>query len=78
LSQFTADAPNRQVIAGAVEATVAGDILMQMIALGQVPTLSQAGQVVRHAFALSQSEPGDRAGWDQGYACLLAVMQPTG
>ena len=38
LSQFIADALNRQVITGPVEAAAAGNILMQMIALGQSPS----------------------------------------
>jgi rhamnulokinase len=75
LSQFTADATRRQVITGPVEATATGNILLQMMALGHVSTSAEARQVVRESFALSRFEPGDRDGWDQAYARLLAVMQ---
>jgi rhamnulokinase len=77
LSQFTADALNRQVITGPVEATAMGNILMQMMALGHVSTLAEARQVVRESFGLSRFIPGHRDGWDEAYARLLAVMQPT-
>jgi rhamnulokinase len=78
LSQFTADATDRQVITGPVEATATGNILMQMMALGQVSTLSEVRQVVRDSFPLYQFEPGARDGWDQAYARLLHIMQPGG
>jgi rhamnulokinase len=78
LSQFTADAIDRQVITGPVEATATGNILMQMMALGHVSTLSEVRQVVRDSFPLSRFEPGARDGWDQAYARLLTIMQPVG
>ncbi len=78
LSQFTADAANRQVITGPVEATATGNILMQMMALGHVSTLAEARQVVRESFALPRFEPGSRDGWDEAYARLLEIMQQVG
>jgi rhamnulokinase len=78
LSQFTADAVDRQVITGPVEATATGNILMQMMALRHVSNLVEARQVVRESFALSRFEPSDRDGWDQAFARLLAVMQQVG
>jgi rhamnulokinase len=74
LSQFTADATGRQVIAGPVEATAAGNVLMQMMALGHIDTLSAAREVVRRSFNLVVYEPGSSAGWDEAYARLLAIM----
>jgi rhamnulokinase len=78
LSQFTADAIDRQVITGPVEATATGNILMQMMALGHVSTLSEVRHVVRDSFPLYRFEPGARDGWDQAYARLLGIMQPVG
>ena len=42
LNQFTADCTQRKVIAGPVEATAIGNILMQAIALGHLASLSEA------------------------------------
>jgi len=74
LSQLTADATGRQVIAGPVEATAAGNLLMQMMALGHVDTLPACREVVRRSFDLVVYEPGRREGWDEAYARLLAMM----
>ena len=74
LSQFTADATERQVITGPVEATAIGNILMQMVALGQADSLPEGRQLVRNSFDLSTYEPGSRAGWDEAYARLLRML----
>ena len=46
LNQATADACNRTVIAGPVEATATGNILVQAMATGAVKTLAEARQIV--------------------------------
>jgi rhamnulokinase len=74
LSQFTADAIERQVITGPVEATATGNILMQMMALGQINSLPEGRWLVRNSFDLSTYEPGSRAGWDEAYARLLRML----
>ena len=42
LNQFTANALNREVIAGPVEATAIGNLLIQALGLGVLPSLSEA------------------------------------
>ena len=74
LSQFTADAVDRQVITGPVEATATGNILMQMMALGLIGSILEGRQVVRRSFSLSTYEPGSRLGWDEAYARLLRML----
>jgi len=74
LSQFTADAIDRQVITGPVEATATGNILMQMLALGHIDSLQAGRQIVRSSFDLSGYEPISRSGWDEAYARLLQMM----
>jgi rhamnulokinase len=74
LSQFTADATNRQVIAGPIEATATGNILMQMLALGLIGTVQAGRQIVRNSFSLSTYEPGSRVGWDEAHARLLELL----
>ena len=75
LSQFTADATDRQVITGPVEATATGNILVQMLALGHIDSIQAGRQLVRDSFDLSTYEPGNRSGWNEAYARLLRVMQ---
>jgi rhamnulokinase len=74
LSQFTADAIDRQVITGPVEATATGNILMQMVALGQINSLEEGRQLVRNSSDLSIYEPSSRHGWDEAYARLLRML----
>ncbi|MCL5998182.1 MAG: rhamnulokinase [Chloroflexi bacterium] len=74
LCQFTADATGRQTVTGPVEATAAGNILMQAIALGQIGSLSDGREVIRNSFDVRTYESGDKSRWDEAYARLLSVM----
>ena len=50
LNQWTADALQRTVVAGPVEATAVGNLMIQAIALGQVKDLHQARAMVARSF----------------------------
>ena len=50
LCQFTADATQRPVVAGPVEATAIGNLMVQALGLGEVGSLDEARQVVRNSF----------------------------
>ena len=58
LNQLTANACNRPVIAGPVEATAIGNLLMQMITLGDISSLAEAREIVRNSFECPVFEPG--------------------
>jgi len=75
LSQFTADAIGRRVITGPVEATAAGNVLMQMMALGHIASLAEGREVIRNSFDMTAYEPTGQTGWDDAYARLLTVME---
>src|SRR5207244_2281224 len=49
LNQLTADACNRQVLAGPAEATAIGNVMVQALGLGLVNSLAEARQVVRQS-----------------------------
>ena len=67
LNQFAANAIQRQVIAGPVEATAAGNILIQAISLGQVESLAALRKIVRNSFPLQAFEPLDSESWQEAY-----------
>jgi rhamnulokinase len=67
VNQFAADCTGRPVVAGPVEATAIGNILMQMLAMGAISSLEQGRQVVRNSFGTERFEPGDRSPWDEAY-----------
>jgi rhamnulokinase len=67
LCQFTASAAGRQVIAGPLEATGIGNLLLQLIGLGQLASLAEARQVVRDSFDPEVYQPEQSANWDAAY-----------
>jgi rhamnulokinase len=64
LCQATADACHRVVLAGPVEATAIGNLLVQAIARGDLGSIVEARQVVRASFAVDRYEPQNAAAWD--------------
>lgn len=77
LCQFAADATQRLVIAGPVEATALGNILMQAIARGRIGSLEEGREVVRRSTEMHIFEPGPVAGWNDAYARLEALHERT-
>ncbi len=76
LNQFTADATGRTVIAGPIEGTAIGNILMQAIARKEIKSLDEAREVVRQSFPVVTYEPSsDRTQWDDAYARYLEVSK---
>jgi sugar (pentulose or hexulose) kinase len=67
LNQMTADACNRLVIAGPVEATAAGNLLVQAMAVGLIKSLGEARQIVRSSLETKRFEPRDAAKWESAY-----------
>jgi rhamnulokinase len=67
LSQLTADATGRPVVAGPIEATAIGNLLAQAIALGEIASWEEARQVVRQSFDVETFEPKPSAAWQDAY-----------
>ena len=63
LCQFTADACGRPVFAGPVEATAAGNVLIQALARGLVSSLGELRSVVARSFPPTRFEPRDHSAW---------------
>ena len=68
LNQCTANALKIPVIVGPTECTALGNILVQAIALGHLPSLAAAREVVRNSFELKTVTPQDSAQWDAAAA----------
>ena len=74
LSQMTADACGIRVLAGPEEATAIGNLMMQLIAAGEVADLKEARRIVAASFEVKQYEPtADRNIWDEAYARFCAL-----
>jgi rhamnulokinase len=76
LNQFTANACGIPVFAGPTEATALGNILVQAIALGQLPSLAAARQCVRESFQLEVFEPEDQPTWNRVFKRFQEMMPP--
>ena len=63
-----ANATGRTVIAGPVEGTAIGNVLIQAIALGHLQSLADLRSVVRQSFEVSTYKPQDAEVWQQAYA----------
>ena len=63
LNQFAASATGKKVIAGPVEATACGNILMQAIAAGQIESLVRGRELIAGSFDLGEYQPRDTRLW---------------
>lgn len=78
LCQATADACDRPVVAGPVEATALGNLLVQAEAAGLVDGLDGIRDVVRRSFAVERYEPAaDRRRWDDAFAGFADLIAST-
>ena len=73
LCQFAADATGMPVVAGPMEATALGNIMVQAIATGLIDSISDAREIISQSFELETYEPRDSEQWDQAYERFLAI-----
>jgi rhamnulokinase len=78
LNQFAADATGRQVITGPIEATAAGNVITQAMALGHIGSLEEGRRIVRNSFDVATYEPAGGAEWEEAYGRFLATMGQIG
>lgn len=73
LCQLTANACAREVVAGPVEATVLGNVAVQMITLGAVPDIDTARKIVADSYPLETYSPNGATGREAEYERFLAA-----
>lgn len=73
LCQWTADASGLPVWAGPAEASEVGNLVVQLIALGELGSLEDARAVVRESFPPDLYAPRERGAWDQAYVHFLEL-----
>jgi rhamnulokinase len=67
LCQFTADACERPVVAGPVEATALGNIMMQAISGGYLGNISEGRRAVAQSIERRTYEPKSGGPWQAAY-----------
>jgi rhamnulokinase len=68
LNQFAADACQRPVVAGPVEATAMGNLLVQARASGELSSLGEMREVIRKSSQVATFKPGKPAAWEDASA----------
>jgi rhamnulokinase len=74
LCQLTADCCGRPVVAGPVEATAIGNVLVQAVGLGVLGSLAEGREVVRRSFGVKRFEPKDDGRWRGHYERFLGLL----
>ena len=74
LCQFTANATGKEVMAGPVEATSIGNLMVQAMALGEVKTLREVRQIVKKSFPTTIYEPQDVNAWNEAYEKFKKIV----
>jgi rhamnulokinase len=67
LCQFTANATNRHVVTGPVEASVLGNVMTQAIATGHIKNFTEGREVITSSIHQSFFEPRTIDVWDDAY-----------
>jgi len=67
LDQMAANATGRKVVTGPIEATATGNLIMQMVAMGDIQSLEEGREIIRNSFAseTNEFEPQDTAEWKE-------------
>jgi rhamnulokinase len=63
------------VLAGPVEATALGNVMVQAIGLGLLGSLADGREVVRRSVEVKTYEPRDAARWDEQYGRFVNLVR---
>ncbi|OYD07153.1 rhamnulokinase [Paludifilum halophilum] len=75
LCQWTADACGRPVIAGPIESSGAGNLIVQLMAAKEVASLSEGRELVARSFPRRTYEPSSTTAWNEAYDRFQKVLQ---
>ncbi|MGD8777392.1 MAG: rhamnulokinase family protein [Ignavibacteria bacterium] len=75
LSQYTADAIGRTVIAGPVEGTIIGNIGVQVMASGEIKDLKTWRNIVQNSFDLKKYEPIDPGYFNENEESYKSILK---
>ncbi|MBR2952687.1 MAG: rhamnulokinase [Clostridia bacterium] len=74
LCRLTAAATGITVVAGPIEATVMGNVAVQLIALGEIENVKAAREVIKNSIEPMIYEPQDTAAWEAREAAYRKIL----
>ncbi len=75
LCQLTANACDRDVVAGPIEATVLGNIAVQLMASGDIQSIADARRIIAESENVTKYSPKDTADWAEAYSRYLEATK---
>ncbi len=75
LCQLTANACDRDVVAGPIEATVLGNIAVQLMASGDIESIADARRIIAESENVTKYSPKDTADWAEAYSRYLEATK---
>ena len=75
LCQMTASSTNRKVVAGPIEATVLGNICVQLLSCGAIESVEQARQIVKASENTVEYSPADADKWAEAYERFKGIVE---
>ena len=78
LCQMAADACRRTVVAGPIEATAIGNLMVQAVSNGDCSSIAEAREVVRNSFDVKIYEPHNADPWDEAFERYKSLYELKG
>ncbi len=74
LNQFTANACNRTVVTGPIEATAFGNIMLQAVTTGHITSLETGREVIANSIEQEVFEPQSNPQWDVAFTKFKQIL----
>lgn len=75
LCRMTADCSGLPVLAGPVEATALGNIVLQLIALGELRDVDEGRALIARTEDVKRFEPGEQNAWNRAYETYKTILK---
>jgi rhamnulokinase len=75
LCQMAADACDRRVVTGPIEATAIGNVMMQAVSNGDVASIAEAREVIRGSFAVDEFVPSAPEPWSEAFERFTKLVK---
>jgi rhamnulokinase len=75
LNQLTANAIGKEVVAGPVEATAIGNVMMQLKAINEIDSVNDIRKIITNSFDVERFDPKKSAVWEEQYGLYQKIKE---